>query len=229
MITYRFRITPIQRIELRYIEEKYWWSPLYENWEVWTENPPEARNSTKVSRRLYGVIGFTKHFNGRTGRTFYRYNIPEENTEAVEQAKKTGWFEKTIEDRDLDVLRSLYLRTQELYDRFGRGWYPGFTETEAADLVGWSRMETRISLDRLVGLLGIFHENHVVDSDNEHWIFKTVATPYWFVPRYREELVRELLFGSDIVDNPNQLWLFPKMIPRRRKDYNIERLEAVPV
>ena len=140
---------------------------------------------------------------------------------ANKKAEETGWFEKSFPEEDLPILEFVYRRTQELYERFGRGWHPGFSETEVAEKIGLKRNRARRPLNRLIGLLGLFRDPYRGFDVEPGDYGKAIPTPFWFVPQYREALIKELLFGPENTEHPNQMWLFPEAQVRRRRDYQI--------
>jgi len=114
--------------------------------------------------------------------------------------KKTGWFEKFLLEEDLQIIRILYHRTQELYAIHGRGWNPRFTVTEVAQRTARKKREVRTSLDRLIGMLGFFSESYCKLLDDDKTV--SVSTPYWFIPRHREAMISVLCRPKE---NPGQL------------------------
>ena len=206
MITYRFRISPKQREILDKLKVDNVVSPFTHG-----EKPSE------VHRRLYGVIGVERiSYHGESACRFY---IPGENQEAVEEARRGGWFSKSVREEDLEVLQAVSDRDKELKQRKRR--YPGFTEIDVCRLSERGRRPTREALDRLTGLLGFLDYTYVGPKDREDKDDMGTTTTYWFVPVARREIIDAVLSGQ--IENANQLWL-PGLKPR--KPYQVE---AVPV
>ncbi len=149
------------------------------------------RNSraTGVVRRLYGIIGFEKCFGSR-GFYFHNFLIPEVNEDPVKEAIGTGVFSKEFPEEDLDILRVIYERNEQLRELGIKRRHPLFYASEISKLSGAPYKDVKDSLFRLVGLLGLCFEERSRLSDGEVAVY---STKRFMVPRAREDLILNLL------------------------------------
>lgn len=159
------------------------------------------RKATEVVRSLQGILCMGEVNRRSSPGTYYpAYFLPEVNREAVERAFDNGGrFEKEINQVDLQVLRSMLQRDSQLRQmrRNPHRAAPRFHPTEISQLSGLPPKVVRVSMERMIGLLGFVSvDTHfpVGFVDNVRHTYSG-STPNWFIPPAHRGVVEELVFS----------------------------------
>lgn len=145
----------------------------------------------RLVRECYGILAIgaqqkirNKKFN--IDLYYCCYFVPKSNYQPLVLALEgEGVFRKSVEERDLAILRALYERHQELKHKYGVN-APRFHVTEIANISGRDDKTTRKGLERLLGLTTL------IDVVPHH--FRRNALPdMWILPNARIPQVEEVL------------------------------------
>lgn len=127
--------------------------------------PTKPYQVKRLTHELMGILGVS----AKTlmfGREWYsRYFVDPLNIDALDATNISGgivddsdnWsygpFRKILEQGDVNILRAVWQKDQQLRDSYSHFWIPGFHATEISKLAGVEPSEVRDAIPRLAGLL----------------------------------------------------------------------------
>ena len=165
--------------------------PDYLSFQSSTWSPYQGK---KMVWNLFGILAIYDQGGGYSRKWYSEVFIPYDNREAIKKATTNGgFFNKTINPESMPVLENLYKRTTELKNTYGQDLYPQFNQVEMAKRTGMSKKQVRARLEDLTGVLAKVSLPYEIENLDTKYLFFSVTATRWFIPKARQELVKEIL------------------------------------
>lgn len=163
----------------------------------WGEYKEEFSKTKEKNLRdsLLGIVSIHAVFTRNKREVYTGYSIPPENEDALRAANLFGMtvfggpqlefgpFIKPLEAVDGQVLRAVWERDRELYERFKHRIIPSFHPTEVAKL---ARLDPKIAKESLLRLTGLLGRKYIT-------AFRYETRSKWFIPAARREDIQAFL------------------------------------
>lgn len=109
-----------------------------------------------------------------------------------------GLFVGRVDPKNIEILRAIHERTEELREKYTVRGHTKFTYKEIARLADTSQKKAKEGLMELSGLIGRIHTQFTKDLDepdydNPFVYTRAVTMRRWFAPRARKPQIEEVL------------------------------------